>query len=111
MDQLRFRGSKTMEEFVFFHRASRTLVLTDLIENFEAGKLPGILRCMGRLGGVLDPDGKTPLDLRMTFSKSAARTSLASMLAWHPQRVILAHGRCYLADAQSELKRAFRWLD
>lgn len=110
MDQLRFRGSKVMEEFAFFHQASRTLVLTDLIENFEAGKLPRMLRWVGRFGGVLDPDGKTPLDWRSTFRKSIARECFASMLAWHPQQIILAHGRCYLADGERELKRAFRWL-
>ena len=27
-----------MTEVEFFHRASRTLILTDLIQNFEAGK-------------------------------------------------------------------------
>lgn len=109
--QLRFRGSSVMEEFVFFHCASRTLILTDLIENLEAAKLPPFLRWIGRLGGVLDPDGKTPLDWRMTFHKADARPCLAQMLAWRPQQVILAHGRCYSENAEAELRRAFRWLN
>ncbi len=33
-----------MTEFAFFHRASRTLVLADLRENFEAAKLSGFSR-------------------------------------------------------------------
>jgi hypothetical protein len=111
LDQLRFRGSSVMEEFVFFHCASRTLILADLIENFEAAKLPPFLRWVGRLGGVLDPDGKTPLDWRMTFYKADARLCLARMLAWRPQQIILAHGRCYLENAEAELRRAFRWLN
>lgn len=111
IDQLRFEGSSVMEEFVFFHCASRTLILTDLIENFEAAKLPRWLRWMGRLGGVMNPDGKTPLDWRITFHKAESRISLARILAWRPQRVILAHGRCYMQDAHVELRRAFRWLN
>lgn len=111
LDQLRFSGSSVMEEFVFFHCASRTLILTDLIENFEPAKLPWFLRWMGRLGGVLDPDGKTPLDWRMTFYKADARICLARMLAWHPQQIILAHGRYYTQNAEAELRRAFRWLN
>jgi len=111
IDQIRFRGSQVMEEFVFFHCASRTLMLADLIENFEAAKLPWWLRGLAWLGGVLDPDGKTPLDWRMTFQKSKARTCLARMRAWHPQQIILAHGLCYLRDADTELRRAFRWLN
>jgi len=113
LDQLRFRGSRVLQEIVFLHRPSATLIVADLIENFEASKLPASMRWMARLGGVLDPDGKAPLDLRLTYlgHKSAARAGLARILAWQPQRVILAHGRCYLDHAAAELARAFRWLD
>jgi hypothetical protein len=113
IDQLCFRGSRAMQEFVFLHRASGTLILADLIENLEARKLSRPMRWLARLGGVLDPDGKTPLDLRWSYfgRKRQARACLARMLAWQPQRVILAHGRCYLSDAQAQLARAFRWLD
>lgn len=111
--QLLFRGSRVMQEMVFLHRASASLILADLIENFEAGKLPTAMRWMARLGGVLDPDGKAPLDLRMTYigRRNEARACLARVLAWQPRRIILAHGRCYLEHAEAELRRAFRWLD
>ena len=39
LDQLIFRGSRFMEEVVFFHRKSATLILADLIENFELDKV------------------------------------------------------------------------
>ena len=112
IDQLRFRGSRFMEETVFFHRRTATLILTDLIENFEADKLNGIQRWLARLGGVLAPNGQAPLDMRMTFigRKTDARPCLARMLAWQPQRIILAHGRCYLENGGAELRRAFNWL-
>ena len=65
-----------------------------------------------KLAGIADPDGKTPADWRATFKdKAAARACLAQMLAWQPEKIILAHGRCYERDAVAELKRAFRWLD
>jgi hypothetical protein len=32
------------------------------------------------------------------------------MIAWNPERIILAHGRWYRDNAVAELKRAFRWL-
>lgn len=38
--QMPFAGSRVMTETVFFHRASRTLILTDLIENFETARFP-----------------------------------------------------------------------
>jgi len=111
LDQLHFRGSRVFEEVVFLHRASATLILTDLIENFEAAKLGTAMRWIARLGGVLDPDGKTPLDMRFTFrDRAAARACLQRVMDWRPQRVILAHGRCYLDHGEAELRRAFRWL-
>lgn len=112
LDQLRFRGSRVIEEFVFFHRSSATLILADLIENFERGKLTRGMRWLARIGGVLDPDGKAPLDMRMTFAgrKRLAREGFDRIMAWHPQRVILAHGRWYPENAEAELRRAFRWV-
>lgn len=113
IEQLIFRGSRFMQEVVFFHRASRTLILADLIENFEPSRMSPWWRLMMRLGGCADPDGKLPIDLRMTFlgRKSIARACRERMLAWQPQRILLAHGRCYLRDGTAELRRAFAWLD
>lgn len=112
IDQLLFRGSRVIEEFVFLHRASATVILADLIENFEADKLSRGMRWIARFGGVLDPDGKMPLDMRLTFigRKRIARKCFERMMAWHPQRVLLAHGRCYMEDGEAQLRRAFRWL-
>lgn len=112
LDQLVFRGSRSLEEVVFFHRASRTLVLADLIENFERSRLPLAVRVLAQVGGVLDPDGKTPLDLRATFlgHRDVARACFERMLAWEPERVIVAHGRWYERAGVRELKRAFRWV-
>ena len=105
------RGS-FMTEVEFFHRPSRTLVLTDLIENFEAGKLGLGARLLAWLGGVLDPDGAMPRDMRFTFSRNKAemRAAVETMIGWQPERIVLAHGRWYDKDAVAELRRAFRWL-
>ncbi|NEO29823.1 MAG: DUF4336 domain-containing protein [Symploca sp. SIO3C6] len=113
LDQLIFRGSRFMDEVVFFHRQSRTLIVTDLIENFEADKVSKRFGWLLQLVGVVDPDGKTPWDLRMTFwgQKEHARSCLKRMLEWKPQKVILAHGRWYENNGTAELRRAFRWLE
>ncbi len=101
-----------MEEAVFFHRKTQTLILADLIENFEPEKVGGAFGWLVRLAGATHPDGKTPVDLRLTFlgRKDEARSSLERMLAWGPEKVIMAHGRCYERDGTEELRRAFRWL-
>jgi hypothetical protein len=70
------------------------------------------MRWLTRIGGVQDPDGKTPLDLRMTFAgqKSKLRGTIEKIIGWEPQRVIFAHGRWYNSDGARELRRSFRWV-
>lgn len=104
--------SRYMTEVVFFHYASRTLVLTDLIENFEPPKLSLAMRLLTLIGGVQHPHGSMPLDMRMTFFRrsEALRQAIERMIDWNPQRIILAHGRWYERDGAAELKRAFRWV-
>lgn len=107
-----FQGSRIMREVVFFHHASRTLILTDLIENLETARMGWLWKGITMLAGNGDPDGKAPIDMRLTFrDRVAARQSFAHLLAWQPEKILLAHGRCYLENGTEELVRAFRWVD
>src|SRR5215217_3159855 len=112
LEQLVFCGSRFMEEVVFFHRKTRAVILADLLENFEPEKVGCVYGWLVRLAGAADPDGKAPVDLRLTFlgRKEEARASFERMLAWGPEKVIVAHGRWYERDGTKELRRAFRWL-
>jgi hypothetical protein len=104
-------AGRYMTEVVFFHRASRTLVLADLIENFERGRLgTWWMRWLTRLGGAQDPHGSMPRDLRATYPRATLRAAVRRMLAWEPERIVLAHGRWYDRDGTGELRRAFAWL-
>lgn len=111
IDQALVRGS-FMTEVVFLHRASRTLILTDLIENFEAEKISGCCaRTLMKAGGVLAPEGSTPRDLRLTFlpHRAACRRAAARMLDWAPERIVIAHGACIEDGAASALRRGLGW--
>jgi hypothetical protein len=104
-------GSRLHREVVFFHKPSRSLILTDLIENFEASKLPWHLRLFTRVAGNQHPDGSLPRDLRLTYDKEALAGAVRRMIAWEPERILLAHGRWYPSHAVEELRRAFRFLE
>lgn len=103
-----------MTEIEFFHRESRTLILTDLIENFEPEKVgPVFLRLLTWIGGVSPPHGGLPRDLRLSFTwrhKDELRGAVRTMLSWNPERVIFAHGHWYEVNGAAELSRVFRWL-
>ncbi len=109
IEQIIVEGSKLHREAVFFHIASRTLILTDLIENFELSKLPLWMRPLVWLAGIADRDGKMPPDMALSFrDKAALADAVETMIAFAPERIILAHGRWYDRDGAAELRRAFR---
>ncbi|CAM0554104.1 DUF4336 domain-containing protein [Vreelandella titanicae] len=113
IEQLIVKGSRILEEVVFYHKDSNTLILADLIENFEAQMEKSlIMRIFMRLAGNLDPDGKLPIDLRMAYigRHKQLKKAIDKILAWSPDKVIIAHGRWYEMNGVAELKRAFRWI-
>lgn len=101
------RGSKVLQEAVFFHAPSRTVVLTDFIENFEPRHLPWLFGRLVRLAGISVPDGRMPPDMYATFDKALLRQSVEAILAWAPARAVLAHGAPYEADASARIRRVF----
>ena len=112
IDQVVIEGD-LLNEVDFFHRSSRTLILTDLIENFEPKRVKSwLFRQALRLSGAADPDGSAPIDMRLTFVRHTAevRAAVERMIAFQPERVIVAHGRWYETDGAAELHRAFRWV-
>ena len=53
-------GGLGFREVALFHRPTRTLLLTDLVMNFEAAKMPAPLLPLTRLFGMMAPDGMPP---------------------------------------------------
>ncbi|MEY8766445.1 MULTISPECIES: DUF4336 domain-containing protein [Francisella] len=112
IDQLIFKGSRVMQEVVFFHKPSKTLILTDLIENFDENYFSGFKGMIAKLSGIVAPNGKTPIDWRMSFffGKKQARECFERILAWQPERIIIAHGKNIETNAVDFLKKSFKWL-
>lgn len=112
LEQLIVHGSAAHVEVVFFHKSSRTLILTDLIENFEIGEIPFLLRWLYRLGGIVHPKGAMPRDMRLSFAgaRPLLRGAVETMIAWNPKRIIISHGLWHRENGVEELKRAFKWV-
>jgi hypothetical protein len=115
IDQVVFRGSLFMNEVVFFHRASRTALFADLIENFSLEFLRDTWRgwrtTIARLWQITEPCGMAPLELRLSFvRRQIAREALSRVLAWDPTGVIMAHGTCVTNNGRAFIQQSFRWL-
>ncbi|AKQ66028.1 Methanol oxidation protein [Myxococcus hansupus] len=106
-----FRGSRFVEEVAFFHGASSTLILADMVMALEPERLQPRWRWLLSLGGTMWP-GQTPREVQVTSwgRTEQARASYEQLRAWQPRRVLLGHGRCYLDDGAAQLERAFAWL-
>jgi hypothetical protein len=105
-------GGGGFREVAFFHRPTRTLILTDLIQNLEPQKLPFGTRLFAKATGVQAPDGKAPAYLRLVvrLRRRGARRAVSHLIARAPQRVIFSHGKWFDRDGTEQLRRAFRWL-
>jgi hypothetical protein len=111
IDQVIFHGSFGMEEVVFFHRASRSAIITDLVQKFDPASLRGWQRLLMRLDGLVGPDGSTPREWRLTFwNRRAAREALRKALAWDPRRLIIAHGEWVRENGRDVLARSLAWI-
>jgi len=111
IDQVIFRGSIAMEEVVFFHRASRTAIVGDLIQRFPERMVTGWKGLVMKLSGLVGQHGSTPLDWRLSFlSRRAARAALQTVLSWKPQRLLVAHGECAASGATEIIAAALRWI-
>jgi hypothetical protein len=112
IDQTIFKGSFVMEEVIFFHRSSKTLVLTDLIENFKPESFNLWQRVLAKFTGILSPHGKTPVDWRLSFAfgKNEAKKSLSIMMAWKPENIVISHGECIFGNGLEFLKKSFLWV-
>ncbi|MDF2972150.1 MAG: hypothetical protein K0R61_2600 [Microvirga sp.] len=105
-------GGAGFREVAFFHRPTRTLILTDLIQNLEPEKLSLGTRLFARLTGVDAPNGKAPAYLRFVvrLRQKEAKQAVSQLIAWNPERVVFSHGRWFDRDGTASLERAFAWL-
>jgi hypothetical protein len=108
LDQVRTRGIPHVNEVLFLHRASGTLLLTDLAMNFPT--LPGgawtrlWLRSMGLAGGL-----RTSRLIRaLVRDREVLRPGLERVLAWPFDRVIVTHGEVLESGGPAALREAWR---
>jgi hypothetical protein len=111
LDQLAFKGSPFIEEVLFFHKESRTVILDDLLQIHQNKQDRPFRNALMKIEGVTAPYGGVGLELRLVFfQRQLARQSLERLLSWDFDKLIIAHGGCINKDAMPFVERAFRWL-
>lgn len=108
LDQLFFEGIPFANETVWFHKPTRTLIVTDLCQWWQ-GDMPFAARAYAHFTGVrkrLD----VPRTVRwVTKDRVAARASAQKILQWPIERVVMAHNAIVEESAHAQVKAAFSW--
>jgi hypothetical protein len=110
IDQVLVRGTRIMREVAMYHRASRTLILVDLIENFtdRTPHLGGTLKFWFKYVMRMWDNPRPAPEYRMGWSdRGAAAESLRRILAWDFRQIVLSHGD--LVDRQAHEIAAKAW--
>lgn len=109
IDVLPWQGAPMLGEVVFFHRPSRTLVLTDSAHNIGANAAP-LTRFVFKVVGRCDRLSTWVVDRLVNRDRAAARRTVDTILQWDIQRVILAHGNIVEHDGAQAFREAYAWL-
>jgi hypothetical protein len=110
LDQVLVRGTRWMWEVVFFHRASKTLILVDLIENItdKTESVNWQMKFWWKVIFDMWNHPKPAPEYQLGWSdKKAAKESLEKILSWDFQRIILAHGDLIEEDARGVAQQAW----
>lgn len=111
IDQAVFDGNTLATEVVFFHRASRTAIFTDLLQQMPRGWFRGWRAVIARLDLMTAAAPEVPRKFRMAFrNRPATRAALDRVLTWPTERLVFAHGGPVAQGGQRAIAHAFRWL-
>ncbi|MBL1259544.1 MAG: DUF4336 domain-containing protein [Thiotrichaceae bacterium] len=101
-------GMPRLQEFVFFHAESQTLILTDLAFN-----LGGTMSLWGKIFLHLNAAYKrfTPTRILKSLIKDRAafNDSIQAISKWDFTKIIIAHGSPITQDARNTFEKAFAW--
>jgi len=108
IEQTLFPGGY-FKEFIFFHKKSKTLVLTDTIINIELDKMPEPWRTATKLSGMYHPRGQIFFGMRLPLllQRRRAKAAFAKIHSWQPEHIVLSHGRCFEYRGNEVIGRIF----
>ncbi|HBC57640.1 MAG TPA: hypothetical protein DCZ03_10795 [Gammaproteobacteria bacterium] len=105
--QVRMRGNSIMDEVVFYHKLSRTLILTDLFFNIHHhDHWP--LKLFGKLMGSSGQLSSSRLFRLMIRDKKKFQQSVTTVLRWEIDQILVTHNENLLeGDVKGQLIEAF----
>lgn len=109
-EQVEVAGAPDLDEFVFLHRRSKTLIVCDLVFNIhESGSF--MTRLILRMVGVWQRLAQSRLWRQTTKDRGAAGRSCERVLELEFGRVLVSHGRTAEGpDVREKLREGLAWM-
>lgn len=102
-------GFESLNEYVFLHSATRTLIITDAAFNFDKTfSLP--IQLAARASGIYNKLGPSVLEKVAIREKETMKRSIEKVLNWDFDRVIMAHGSVIEEGGKKALTEAYQFL-
>ncbi len=108
LDVLELAGKSSGKEFVFLHRPSRTLIVTDLLFNVESDAPLGVRMASLLQVGTQHSPGVPRPEKFMVEDQDAFAGSLDTIMHWDFDRVIVGHGEPIETGGKARLAEAFK---
>ncbi len=98
-----------LNEVVFCHKTSRTLIITDIAFHFDETNA-WETKLVGKLIGGYKALQPTLLEKWTLTDRALVERSIRAVLAWDFDRVIMAHGSIIETNGKAMLKAGYEWL-
>jgi hypothetical protein len=111
LEALPIAGMPGLNEHVFLHVPSRTLIVADLVFNVPTTAGAWVRLLLKLASGLKAGPGVSRLFLKEVKDPTAFKQSLAKMMQWDFDRVIVGHGDIIERGGKETLARIFREKD
>jgi hypothetical protein len=101
-------GALPLNEYVFFHAESQTLILTDTAFYFDES-FPLTTKLVSKVMGGYRKLRPSFLEQLATQEKEKVKQSVQKVLQWEFKRVIVAHGSIVEHEAKKQFKEGYEW--
>ncbi len=108
IEVLKVDGLRKINEHAFFHRASRTLVLADLLFHFPADSRGWSRFFAQRIMRLPRLFGISAFFRLMIRDREAFALSMRKMLEWDFEQIVVGHGEAIQNDAKTTFAQALR---
>jgi hypothetical protein len=106
LEVLPVEGMPRVREYVFCHRPTRTLIVTDLVFNFGPEAATWTRWFFHSLGGIRQFPGMSRLFRSLIRDRRAFASSIERMMQWDFDRLVVGHGNIIESGAKPKLAAA-----